>query len=220
MLRQRRTVRDDAAQRLEAQGLSFHARDGYWREDVCYRFSLDEVETIESATEELNALCLVALRHVVEQGRLAEFAIPPAFWAPIQSALAAQEFSLYGRFDLAYDGTAPPKLLEYNADTPTSLLETAVCQWFWLKDSEPTHDQFNSLHERLIERWRALPGDGPVYLACVADSEEDWATTTYLQDTLAQAGREARPIYDRGSGLGSQAGQLRRPEGRADRRAV
>ena len=34
--------------------------------------------------------------------------------------------SLYGRFDLMYDGCHPPKLLEYNADTPTSLLEAAV----------------------------------------------------------------------------------------------
>ena len=29
--------------------------------------------------------------------------------------------------------TAPPKLLEYNADTPTSLYESAVLQWFWLE---------------------------------------------------------------------------------------
>jgi glutathionylspermidine synthase len=36
---------------------------------------------------------------------------------------------LYGRFDLAYRGDGPPKLLEYNADTPTALFEAAVVQW-------------------------------------------------------------------------------------------
>jgi glutathionylspermidine synthase len=55
--------------------------------------------------------------------------------------------ALYGRFDVLYDGSSPPKLLEYNADTPTSLLEAAVIQWYWLQDVFPAADQFNSLHE-------------------------------------------------------------------------
>ena len=50
-----------------------------------------------------------------------------------------------------YDGKAPPRLLEYNADTPTALLEASVAQWFWLQDCFPTADQFNSIHERLID---------------------------------------------------------------------
>src|SRR5205085_9315425 len=33
--------------------------------------------------------------------------------------------SVYGRFDLRHDGDGPAKLLEYNADTPTSLVEAA-----------------------------------------------------------------------------------------------
>ena len=32
---------------------------------------------------------------------------------------------LMGRFDLAWDGNGPPKLLEYNADTPSVLVESA-----------------------------------------------------------------------------------------------
>ena len=39
---------------------------------------------------------------------------------------------LYGRFDFAY-GPDGFKLLEYNADTPTALVETAV-QWHWVQD--------------------------------------------------------------------------------------
>jgi glutathionylspermidine synthase len=101
--------------------------------------------------------------------------------------------SLYGRFDLAYDGERQPKLLEYNADTPTSLLEAAVVQWHWLEDTAPRRDQFNSLHERLIAQWKdlapSLP-DGRIDL-CSMDDLEDGITVTYLQDTAQQAGLSA-----------------------------
>ena len=42
---------------------------------------------------------------------------------------------LYGRFDFGYDGENL-KMFEYNADTPTSLLEAAVVQWQWLEQIE------------------------------------------------------------------------------------
>ena len=64
--------------------------------------------------------------------------------------------TIVGRFDLAYDGNSPPKMLEYNADTPTALYEAAVVQWYWLKDVKPEADQFNSIHERLIDAWRGI----------------------------------------------------------------
>lgn len=35
---------------------------------------------------------------------------------------------LYGRMDLAYDGQGWAKLLEYNADTPTSFYESTAFQ--------------------------------------------------------------------------------------------
>jgi glutathionylspermidine synthase len=186
--------RVDFAQRLEAQGLSFHARDSYWKEDVCYRFDLQQVEVIESATNELHQMCVAALKSVIETQRLDRLAIPQAFWDPIAASLKRNDFSLYGRFDLSYDGTGPPKMLEYNADTPTCLLESAVCQWFWMKDQFPGADQFNSIHERLIARWRQLPGIGPIHLTNVDDNEEDWACVTYLIDTVTQAGRQAKHL--------------------------
>ncbi len=55
-----------------------------------------------------------------------------------------------------YDGGHEPKLLEYNADTPTALLEASVTQWYWLKDTQPGADQFNSIHERLLAKWKEL----------------------------------------------------------------
>ena len=60
-------------------------------------------------------------------------------------------------------------MLEYNADTPTALLEAAVAQWDWLKDVDQRGDQFNIIHERLIEAWKAVRerDDGPIHFAAM-----------------------------------------------------
>jgi glutathionylspermidine synthase len=118
----------------------------------------------------------------------------------IEASWHAETPSIYGRFDLTYDGTRPPRLLEYNADTPTSLLEAAVVQWYWLEDSAPASDQFDSSHERLIELWKhlasAIPG-GRIDFTSI-DNLEEGITVTYLADTARQAGpvckRDARTM--------------------------
>ena len=95
------------------------------------------------------------------------------------------------RLDLAYDGTGAPRLLEYNADTPTGLVEAAVAQWFWLKDVDDRGDQYNSIHERLIDAWKKLHArdGGPLHFAAMTrtDSPEDYITAEYLRDTAIQA---------------------------------
>src|SRR5439155_22044307 len=59
----------------------------------------------------------------------------------------------------------------------------------------PDADQFNSLHERLVERWKSLKcDDGRIYFASLADNEEDWVCVHYLMDTAKQAGFEVRHI--------------------------
>ncbi|CCJ76861.1 Similarity with glutathionylspermidine synthase, group 1 [Cronobacter muytjensii 530] len=40
--------------------------------------------------------------------------------------------------DFVWTGQGPVKLLEYNADTPTSLYESAYFQWQWLKTRAAT----------------------------------------------------------------------------------
>ena len=52
-------------------------------------------------------------------------AIPEQYWNWIAASCKRGDPSLYGRFDLRYDGKGPAKLLEYNADTPTAVFETA-----------------------------------------------------------------------------------------------
>ncbi|HEV3240612.1 MAG TPA: glutathionylspermidine synthase family protein [Casimicrobiaceae bacterium] len=188
----------------EAIGFTFHSMDGvYWDESHCYRFTADEIDVLEAATKELHTLSLRAVEAVIAENRLAELAIPPAFADYIKASWNAREPTLLGRFDLAFDGVNPPKLLEYNADTPTALLEASVAQWQWLQDTvrtrTPAADQFNSLHEKLIAAWRVIgltvSGETPIHFTCVKDSEEDFGTIGYQRDVATQAGLQTRFVY-------------------------
>ncbi len=124
-------------------------------------FTAAEVDTLEAAANELQTMCLAAAQHVIDKQRYAELAIPAAAVPLIEWAWDQEPPAVYGRFDIAWGGDgerAAPKLLEYNADTPTALLEAAVVQWFWLRDVYPALDQFNSIHERLIAKWKDVQG--------------------------------------------------------------
>jgi len=181
-------------ERVEEAGLVWHTGERpYWNEAAFYQFTAREVEALEAATNELEAMTLRAVEHLIANRLYERMGVPPAAATLIEASWEAEPPSLYGRFDLAYDGCGPPKLLEYNADTPTSLLEAAVVQWYWLHDKFPRCDQFNSLHERLIAQWKelapVLPG-GRIDL-CSMDDLEDGMTVTYLQDTAQQAGLAA-----------------------------
>lgn len=105
--------------------------------------------------------------------------------------------TLYGRFDLSYDGVNEPKMLEYNADTPTLLIETAVTQWHWLQDKFPTDtpDQFNSAHEKLIELFRKLNRSKTFHFSSVKESLEEWATVEYIRDCASQAGVATKFVF-------------------------
>ena len=201
MERQRITPRRDWQAQLESVGFHFHSLDGaYWDESACYRFSSFEIDMLEEATEKLHEMTLAAVQSVIERRLFDRFAIAGWLADHIAESWKARVPSLYGRFDLRYDGINAPKLLEYNADTPTSLIEAAVAQWNWLQAVRPRSDQFNSLHEKLIARWGAirtkLPGVPPVvYFSCLKDNEEDLGNLEYLRDTAMQAGIDARHIY-------------------------
>jgi glutathionylspermidine synthase len=144
-------------------------------------------------------MCLDAAGEVVRAGRFAEFAIPAQYHELVAESWKRGEPSLYGRFDFSWNGEGEPKLLEYNADTPTALLEASVIQWHWLEETHAKADQFNSLHEKLIERWKAigsrLPRASTLHFACVRDNAEDLGNVEYLRDTALQAGIDARFIH-------------------------
>ncbi|MFE9804954.1 glutathionylspermidine synthase family protein [Streptomyces sp. NPDC005227] len=203
---ERRTItpRPGWQQTVEEQGLVYpltrHPDDSlrpYWDESAHYVFSLPEVEALEEVVEELHGMCLAAAAHIVEHDRFADLGIDDR---RVAAAVAeawhrrAELPSVYGRFDLRYDGTGPAKLLEYNADTPTSLVEAASPQWFWMEDRFPGADQWNSLHERLVAAWKKqgalLPPGSPLHFAHSAADElgEDLMTVAYLKETAEQAG--------------------------------
>ncbi len=177
---------------VEELGFTYHTIDGdvYWDEAGWYEFTLAEIEEIEAATNTLHEMCLQAVQVVLDEDRFDEFRIPPRFREWIRASWDNDEPTVYGRFDLAYDGRTPPKLLEYNADTPTALFEAAVVQWQWLEAVHPELDQFNSLHEQLIDAWKYLREHGMKRLSFAATEghEEDFGNITYLRDTAAQGG--------------------------------
>ncbi|SDG33998.1 Glutathionylspermidine synthase [Sinosporangium album] len=191
---------------IESQGLVYHRSahpDGldrpYWDESVHYTLSMDEVLALEEQVEELHRMCLAAVDHVIRTERFADFAVPSGVVPELVGSWERRDPHVYGRFDLRYDGEGPATLLEYNADTPTSLLESAVVQWFWLKDTHPDDDQWNSIHERLVDRWRELAGvfpTGPTHFAWTAmdRSGEEAMTVAYMQETAELAGLDAIAI--------------------------
>jgi glutathionylspermidine synthase len=204
-------------QKVEAAGLSWHSPEQlpYWNESAFYEFTAPEVDLLASATNELERMTRDAVQYIIDNRLYAKFSIPDPAVALIERSWEEEPPSLYGRFDLMYDGSNPPKLLEYNADTPTSLLEAAVVQWYWLEETHPASDQFNSIHERLIDLWKDLaphiPG-GHVDFCCMQDAE-DWTTATYLEDTAHQAGLSSSLflIHE----IGWDGGQFVGPDDRA-----
>jgi len=177
-------------QRVEDAGLLWHGAEGepYWSEDRSLALTLAAAETLEDAANELHALCLDACDQIVRRGWWERLALPEQAIGMVQTSWLAGDPALYGRFDLAWDGRGTPRLLEYNADTPTSLLEAAVIQWQWLEDVAPESDQLNSLHEALVERWRIFP-EPLVHFACAWENLEDRQTIAYLAETAEQAGK-------------------------------
>ena len=202
MQRHTLTPRQNWQHIVEQQGLTFHTPSSlepgarpYWDESACYAFTAAEVDTLEAAANQLQEMCLAAAQHVIDHKRYAELEIPAEAVPLIEWAWNAEPPALYGRFDILYNGNGAPKLLEYNADTPTSLLEAAVIQWYWLQDVYPHADQFNSLHERLIAKWKDVDSylQKPVYFAS-ADNPEDRLTIAYLCDTAEQAGLPTKQL--------------------------
>lgn len=186
--------RPDWQKRVESHGLLYHTLGGvpYWDETACYLFRPAEIDSLELAVETLHRMCLDVVQQVFDERLFGLFLVPPEFEDMLLRSWRNREPSIYGRFDLVYDGSAPPKMLEYNADTPTALVEAAVAQWFWLQDTEPGGDQFNSIHEKLLDAWKALRArdNSPIHFSALAGVVEDYVTVEYLRDTAIQSGFE------------------------------
>ena len=202
--------------KVESVGLTYHSpeamadRRTYWDESACYEFTAAEVDTLEAAANSMQEMCLAAAQHVIDNKRYAELEIPPKrrpgdrVGMERRAARALRPL----RLQLGRGQQESPKLLEYNADTPTSLLEAAVVQWHWLEESlhasvgAPLLSVYRSqgrpvqLHprtaDRQVEGHCSLPRK-PVYFAGT-DEPEDLLTLAYLEDTAQQAGLDTPQI--------------------------
>lgn len=198
MLRRTITPRPDWEKIVESQGILYHTTDDgkYWDESAYYEFTSREVDELEKATNDVHALCLEAVQHVIDKGRYEELFIPDFAIPLIESSWNNETAAIFGRFDFQFDGKGPPKMLEYNADTPTSLPEAAIAQWYWMEEQCKGADQFNSIHDKLIAKWTELKEylhASPLYFTGVAD-REDYMNITYMRETALQAGLETKEI--------------------------
>jgi glutathionylspermidine synthase len=185
----------------EEIGFNFHTMYGepYWDEKSMYQFTLEQVENdIEDPSTELHDMCRQAVDEIVDNERLmTKMGIPSNMMDYVRNSWKRNEQELYGRFDLAYDGKGPAKMLEYNADTPTSLFEAGSFQWTWLEEKiklghlPEGSDQFNRIYDALVERFQEmfLPNEN-VHFASVGgvDNVEDYGTVETMGWAAADAG--------------------------------
>lgn len=196
--------RKDYVELLENLSFNFHSLNNvYWDETAYYQFKMSEILKLEKVTNELWEMCLKAVQHVIDNKLYDKIKINPKLIPLIEKSWEEEHASVYGRFDLAYCGKSI-KLLEFNADTPTSVYECGVVQWYWLQDQFKDLDQFNSIHERLVDYWNGcrdyFNGD-TVHFCCVKDSIEDFTTVEYLRDCANQANLKTKFIYINDVGL-------------------
>lgn len=212
------TPRADYQEKIEKLGFDFHGN--YWREEACYQFTADEVEMLETATAEAYRMFCEAAEYILtDQPEFMEriLRLPPEVCRRIRESWDSDEPSLYGRFDFLLDKEGVPKILEFNADTPTSLLEASVIQWQWKEDVFPENDQYNGIHEGLVQSWKDMfPSGGEIHFAGALEDHEDTGTLQYLASTAMEAGFSTR-VLDMNA-LNLQDGHFYDPGGERVRR--
>ena len=154
-----------------------------------------EAEALLQAADTLYDMLVEAIPDPIPDELLQKLAIPANLWEAVRHSWNDERhWHLYGRFDLALtpDG---PKLLEFNADTATSLPETAVVQWASLVAAGQAEEgrQANGLFECLEDQfrhWRGLNNDrqATLLLVYLPDSAEDEANCAVLAETARTAG--------------------------------
>jgi glutathionylspermidine synthase len=167
-----------------------------WCEDAAYCFSAAQIDHLDEAAQRLEDMCLELVDEAVTRGSYESFGLSETACALVEESWRRQDKNLYSRFDFAWDGRNAPKLLDCCADTPTELYEASVVQWEWLHNYCSHCDQFNGIHETLIEAWRNFGLWGHrVHFACPRDVAGDLGTVDYLRDTALQAGLDTGRLF-------------------------
>jgi glutathionylspermidine synthase len=157
--------------------------------------SQTEANDYGKAADELYEMFIAAGDHILENDLFSEMGINENLKEMIEYTWENDNhWHMYGRFDFAggIDGK-PVKLIEFNADTATSLPETAIFQWAHLMDNDFNMDsQFNEIFEKLIQNFKTLlemnPDKEPNMLFTYMDSQEDKANMEFMAKAAVEAG--------------------------------
>jgi glutathionylspermidine synthase len=198
---------------LESIGFSWHTNedDSGYISDRVVRVSEIEARAYYEASNELYNMFVEAGEYVIENDLLHKLGVPFNLQKIVKLSWESDvHWHLYGRFDLAggLDGK-PIKLLEFNADTPTSLLDSAVAQWALLKKNNFNEDsQFNNIHQSILENFQRLVTledsidkfseyyDGwKILFTSLKGAYEDENTVRYLMSIALEAGFECEFAY-------------------------
>jgi len=185
-------ARADWKARVEQQGLLWHSDDGHetWNEHAAYLLSPAEAQKLCQAARELAKIYDHAAEHIVKNNLWSLIGLQSPEAELLASSWERGEWSLHGRFDFLFDAQGSPKLLEYNAETALSLVETAVIQKRWLFEVMPKHEQFNKLEESLVEAWRES-GFKHVHCAWRPRHAEVEGTVCYMGQLMRSVGIQA-----------------------------
>jgi glutathionylspermidine synthase len=181
--------RPDWQSLVEQQGLTWHSEGGQvtWNEQNAYLLSQSEVKKLCQTASELAQIYHQAAGHVVKNELWSLMGLQEHEAGLITASWEKGEWSLHGRFDFLFDVHGCPKLLEYNAETALSLVETAVIQRHWLAGAMPGFEQFNELEELLLLAWRES-GFKHVHCAWRPRHAEVEGTIRYMAGILRKAG--------------------------------
>ncbi|RDA91623.1 hypothetical protein CP533_4646 [Ophiocordyceps camponoti-saundersi (nom. inval.)] len=146
------------------QGLPYSTTT-YWPDNRYYSFTTAEMELVKKAGEDVFQMCCEAADYLVEHPDLitSDMAIPAFALRQIQKSWDREPAwaSVYARFDLCFGGLdhpdpalRTPRFYEFNADTPTCLVEAALIQAYWLQQTGHGNDQYNDIYPRLVEAWK------------------------------------------------------------------
>jgi len=193
---------------LEEIGFAWHtdSDESKYVADELVIVTDNEAEAYYEAVNELYDMYATAAQHVIDNNLFFELGIPFNLIDTIKKSWENDvHWHLYGRFDLAggIDGKAI-KLIEFNADTPTSLFETAILQWALLKHNNMDEErQFNNIYEAISENFRRLVTlfDDPsefekhydgwkILFSSVSGNNEEEQTVRLLQQMAIDAGFE------------------------------
>ncbi|MGG7049177.1 MULTISPECIES: glutathionylspermidine synthase family protein [unclassified Campylobacter] len=191
---------------MEQIGFSWHtdSDESAYVSDEIIEVSQDEAEAYYQSVNELYDMCIAAAQHIIDNNLFHEVGIPFNLVELVKESWQNDvHWHLYGRFDLAggIDGK-PIKLIEFNADTPTAVFETAIIQWAMLKYNKmDENSQFNDLYLGLVENFKRLVTlskdtsefekfyEGwKILFSCVGGNTEDENTTKLIAAAAKEAG--------------------------------